>query len=210
MIVALLRHGRTEWNDARRLQGRADVPLSADGRAQVRAWCLPVDLAGAKFVASPLARATETAQLLAGVAPVIEPDLVEMDWGQWEGETFTSLRETVGAAFAAAEARGLDFRPPGGESPRDVQRRVARWFACIAGEAGPIVAVTHNGVLRALLAQLTGWPMLGKPPVRLGRDCAHLMEVAPTGAVYATAWNVPLRAQPDLTAPIAPARPPAA
>lgn len=210
MIVALLRHGRTEWNDARRMQGRADVPLSAAGRAQVRAWCLPADLASARFVASPLARAAETAQLLAGAAPAIEPDLVEMDWGQWEGETFTSLRETVGAAFAAAEARGLDFRPPGGESPRDVQRRVTRWFARIAGEAGPIVAVTHNGVLRALLAQLTGWQMLGKPPVRLARDCAHLMEVAPTGAVYATAWNVPLRAQPDLTAPIAPARPPAA
>ena len=210
MIVALLRHGRTEWNDARRLQGRADVPLSVAGRAQVRAWCLPADLAGASVVASPLARATETAQLLTGATPVIEPDLVEMDWGQWEGETFTSLRATVGAAFAAAEARGLDFRPPGGESPRDVQRRVARWFARIPNESRPIVAVTHNGVLRALMAQLTGWPMLGKPPVRLARDCAHLMEVAPNGAVRAIAWNVLLRAEPDLTAPVVPDRPPAA
>jgi probable phosphoglycerate mutase len=209
MIVAMLRHGRTEWNDARRLQGRADVPLSAAGRTQVCAWCLPADLTGARFVASPLARAVETAQLLAGAAPAIEPDLVEMDWGHWEGETFSSLRETVGAAFAAAEARGLDFRPPGGESPRDVQRRVARWFAGIAGEAGPIVAVTHNGVLRALLAHLTSWPMLGKPPVRLARDCAHLMEVAPNGAVRALAWNVLLRAEPDLSTGAVPDRPPA-
>ena len=208
MIVALLRHGRTEWNDARRLQGRADVPLSAAGRAQVRAWRLPAELAGARFVASPLARASETARLLAGAAPAIERDLVEMDWGRWEGETFASLRETASAAFAAAEARGLDFRPPGGESPRDVQRRVAGWFARVAGEAGPIVAVTHNGVLRALLAQLTGWPMLGKPPVRLGQDCAHLMEVAPNGAIRAIAWNVLLRAEPDVTARVAPDRPP--
>ena len=52
MIVALVRHGRTEWNEAGRMQGRADVPLSASGREQVRAWRLPQELRGARFVSS--------------------------------------------------------------------------------------------------------------------------------------------------------------
>jgi probable phosphoglycerate mutase len=193
MIVALLRHGRTEWNDAGRMQGRADLPLCASGREQVRAWLLPDELNGARFVSSPLARAKETARLLAGSDPAIEPDLVEMDWGRWEGETFASLRAALGPAYTAAEALGLDFRPPGGESPRDVQHRVTGWFERITNEAGPIVAVTHKGVLRAVLARLTGWQMIGKAPVKLAPDSAHLFEVGPPAAIRAIAWNVPLR-----------------
>lgn len=193
MIVALVRHGRTEWNEAGRMQGRADVPLSASGRAQVRAWRLPPDLTGARVVSSPLARAVETARIVAGADPAVETDLVEMDWGQWEGRTLASLRSTLGAAYDQVEARGLDFRPPAGESPRDVQRRVLRWFERIADEAGPVVAVTHNGVLRAMLAHCTGWPMLGKAPVKLAPDTAHLLEVERSGAVRAIAWNLSLR-----------------
>ena len=64
MIVAFVRHGRTEWNDAGRMQGRADIGLSEAGRAQVRGWTLPRSLAGARFVASPLARARETAAIM--------------------------------------------------------------------------------------------------------------------------------------------------
>jgi len=206
MIVLLLRHGQTEWNVARRMQGRADLPLSAAGRAQVGAWHLPAALAGARVVSSPLVRAVETGRLLTGQVPDIEPDLIEMDWGRWEGETFASLRAALGPVYAAQEARGLDYRPPDGESPRDVQRRVFAWFERMAAEPGPVVAVTHKGVLRAVLAQLTGWPMLGKAPVKLADDCAHLMEVGTTGAVRAVGWNVPLRVA--RVGPEAPQRPP--
>jgi probable phosphoglycerate mutase len=197
MIVALVRHGRTEWNEAGRMQGRADVPLSASGREQVRAWRLPQELRGARFVSSPLARALETARILARADPAVEAELVEMDWGRWEGRTLASLRSALGAAYDAVEARGLDFRPPDGESPRDVQRRVARWFERIAAEAGPIVAVTHNGVLRAVLAHCTGWSMLGKAPVKLAPDTAHLLEVDRSAAVRAIAWNLSLRGARD-------------
>lgn len=191
-MVALVRHGRTAWNEVGRLQGRVDLPLSASGREQVCAWRLPADFAGARFVSSPLTRARETAALLGAADAAVEPDLIEMDWGGWQGQTLASLRETQGAEFAAAEARGLDLRPPGGESPRDVQRRVAGWFERVASGAAPIVAVTHKGVLRAVLAQVTGWPMLGKAPVRLADDAIHLIEVGATGAVRAIAWNVSL------------------
>lgn len=192
MIVALLRHGRTEWNDIGRLQGRADVPLSAAGRAQVARWRLPAEIAGARVVASPLARAVETASLLAGADPAIDDDLVELDWGLWEGETFASLRERHAQAFAAAEARGLDFRPPQGESMREVQQRLLRWLARSAAETGPVVAVTHKGVLNALVAHLTGWNTIGAPPVKLRPDSVHLLDVAANGRTGGCRWSVPL------------------
>jgi probable phosphoglycerate mutase len=191
MIVALLRHGRTEWNDARRMQGRADIPLSDAGRAQVAAWQLPAAIAEAKVVASPLARALETARLLTAGEPRVEPDLIEMDWGAWEGRTFDELRAELGPVYALSESLGVDYRPPGGESPRDVQVRVERWFAGLPEGEGPVVAVTHQGVLRALVAKLTGWDMVSKPPVKLLPDRVHLFE-AERGHVRAVEWNVAL------------------
>lgn len=192
MIVGLLRHGRTAWNDAGRLQGRADPPLSAAGREQVRQWRLPAELGDARVVSSPLQRATDTARLATGRAPTIEPDLIEMHWGAWEGETFASLREHHRDAFAAAEARGLDFRPPGGESLREVQCRLLAWLVRVAGDAGPVVAVTHKGVLNVLVAHLTGWNGIGRAPVKLKPDCAHLADVDAEGRVRVCAWNVAL------------------
>jgi len=196
MIVALLRHGRTEWNDVRRMQGRADVPLSDAGRAQVASWRLPRVLDGACMMASPLARALETARLLSGTDPLVEPDLVEMDWGIWEGRTFEQLRTELGPVYAVAEALGVDYRPPGGESPRDVQARLLRWFARVDSASGPVAAVTHQGVLRALVARLTGWDMVSKSPVKLLPDSVHLFE-AHRGRLRAIEWNVPLRTTDD-------------
>jgi probable phosphoglycerate mutase len=191
MIVALLRHGRTEWNDVRRMQGRADIPLSGAGRAQVAAWRLPAAVAGARVVASPLARAVETARLLCGTEPQVDSELIEMDWGAWEGRTFEELRAELGPVYAAAEALGVDYRPPGGESPRDVQARVERWFGRVGTGHGPVVAVTHQGVLRALVAKLTGWDMVSKSPVKLLPDRIHLFDTE-RGRLRAVEWNVPL------------------
>ena len=196
MIVALVRHGRTAWNDAGRMQGRADVSLSEAGRAQVRGWRLPAALAAAQFVASPLARACETAALLGVERVPIDAALIEMDWGAWEGETLERLRALHDIEFAAQSARGLDFRPPGGESPRDVQRRVAAWLAGSSGHRGPVVAVTHQGVIRSVMALLTGWDMTGKAPVRLADDVVHVLDVGAGGVVNGVDWNIPLIAGP--------------
>lgn len=198
MIVGLLRHGRTAWNDTGRMQGRADIPLSAQGRAQVRGWRIPASLEHARLVTSPLSRASETARLLGGrkcqPSAEVVAALIEMDWGAWEGETLAALRSRHGAAFAAASARGLHFRPPGGESPHDVQQRVVAWLVATARDApgSPLIAVTHQGVIRALLAGIAGWTMTGKPPVRLADDVVHVIAVDPGGAVRAIEWNVPL------------------
>jgi probable phosphoglycerate mutase len=205
MIVSLLRHASTEWNEDGRIQGRRDVPLSARGRADASGWRLPPDREGSAeviaWVSSPLRRAVETALLLYPQAPVLESALVEMDWGEWEGLSLAELEARHGAEFRRNEARGLDFRPPGGESPRDVRDRVQEWLKRVAARAAPTVAVTHKGVLRAVVAAATGWDMTSKPPVRLRDDALHRFAVARDGSVSIVACNVSLVPEPGVGAP---------
>jgi probable phosphoglycerate mutase len=167
--VLLIRHGPTEWNASGRIQGRADPSLSAHGRAEVARWRLPPDWSAARLLSSPLRRARETAELLTGRTPAIEHRLIEMDWGRFQGRRLAELRDAAPAAMAANEARGLDFRPPGGESPREVCARLQALLAELAEDGQPVVAVCHKGVIRATLVLATGWDMQRRPPVRLGR-----------------------------------------
>jgi len=193
MIVSLIRHASTRWNEQGRMQGRRDIPLSEHGRAQVRAWRLPVEVSDpTSRVSSPLRRAVETAELLGGGSPHLESALIEMDWGAWEGLTLDELRSDPRAEFARNEAQGFDFRPPGGESPREVHERVQPWLARAATGGVPIVAVTHLGVLRVIVAAATGWDLTGKPPIRLRSDALHRFDVDRRGRVTIVECNMPL------------------
>jgi broad specificity phosphatase PhoE len=190
--VAFIRHGKTDWNQDRRLQGLADIPLNDDGRSVLRACRVPTDLMEARWVASPLARAVETARILSGGDVAIEPRLIEMDWGEWEGHRLTDLRENNENEMKNLESAGLDLRPPGGESPRQVWERLTGWLTEIADAPGLVAAVTHKGVIRTAMAGATGWNMLGKPPVRLDWECAHLFSVAADGALTLVQPNLSL------------------
>jgi probable phosphoglycerate mutase len=174
--VLLIRHGPTAWNDNDRIQGRADLELSSRGRAEVARWRLPAAWAEARVLSSPLRRARDTAALLTGRTPIIDDRLIEMDWGDWQGRRLAELRARAPALMGANEARGLDFRPPGGESPREVCARLQALLAELAADPQPVVAVCHKGVIRAALVLATGWDMRSKPPLRLARDrgCAVL------------------------------------
>lgn len=195
--LALIRHGPTEWSAVHRIQGRTDIALSAEGRAAVGAWRLPPELAAFDPVSSPLRRAVETAKLLRANAdagdPTIEPRLAEMDWGEWEGRRLDDLRRELGGAMAANEARGLDFRPEGGESPRELLARLRPWLAEVGAAGRPTLAVTHKGVIRALLAEAAGWDLTGKPPVRLDWSSAHLFAVDRRGGLRLDRANLSLR-----------------
>lgn len=172
--VALLRHGDTAWSAEGRIQGRTDVPLSDSGRAAIRALSGSPFLKGMRVVTSPLSRCVETASLIGAPAAEREPRLAEMSWGAWEGRSLAELRAELGESMRANEARGWDFRPDGGESPREVFARVTAWLKELTV---PTLAVTHRGVIRAMLAAATGWDMLGKPPVTLEWGSVHLFSL---------------------------------
>lgn len=187
--LALIRHGPTAWNEQRRIQGSTDIPLSAAGRAAVKSWKLPIEFHGFRLVASPLIRAMETARILIG-EPHPEPRLAEMNWGEWEGLFSDELSSRFPQAVAESERLGLDFRRPGGESPRDVQRRLASWLASLAEST---VAVSHQGVINAAYALAVGWDMIGEPPVEFINGAAHLLIVDNAGVPHIQRLNIPLK-----------------
>lgn len=195
--LAMLRHGPTAWNGEKRLQGRADQPLSPDGELQVRSWTLPPEIAGFRWLTSPLIRARRTAELIGtpeGIEAGIEPAAIELDFGAWEGRRLSQIRAEDPDGTAANEARGLDFTPPGGESPRIVQNRLVPLLARLAAEGRDTGIVTHKGVIRALLSLATGWPMTDKPPVKLLWDRVHLFDLGADGTPRLIQPNLPLKA----------------
>ena len=190
--LILIRHGPTEWNEIGRVQGHTDIPLSEAGRTRVKTWRVPAPLLDHQWIASPLLRARETAEILSGRTPALEPRIAEMHWGEWEGETLENLRARYGDAMVENEAKGLDFRAVGGESPRDVCARIAAFFAERARGGHDTVAVSHKGVIRAALALATGWDMTGKPPADLDWHCAHEFTLDVDGTIRPARFNIPL------------------
>jgi broad specificity phosphatase PhoE len=190
--VAILRHGPTAWNADRRLQGRADPPLTDETRRRLAGLRPPAEFADAAWHASPLARARDTAALLGAVELRLEPRLIEMDFGAFEGRRLAELRRNLGSEMSANEARGLDFLPPGGESPRQVRERLQPWLAACAASDGKHLAVSHKGVIRALLSLATGWDMRAKPPHRLDWSALHVFALDADGRPRPERMNLPL------------------
>jgi probable phosphoglycerate mutase len=190
--VALIRHAPTGWNAVKRLQGRADQPLSDAGRGAAAGWRVPAEFAEYAWYVSPLGRAAETARLL-GLACTTEPAVIEMHWGAWEGHTLEELKAKFGhETVANRTALGLDFRPHDGESPREVRERVAGWFKRVAAGGVPAGAVTHQGVIRAALSLATGWTMIGPPPAELDWAAVHVFSVDEFGHVAIDRLNISL------------------
>ncbi len=127
MDVVMIRHGMTAWNEAGRIQGHTDIPLCAAGRRALAGRRLPARFASYRVHSSPLARAVETAARLGLGAPIPDRRLMEMHWGEWEGKVRASLAAADPEGVARNTARGRDFRPPGGESPRELQARILDW-----------------------------------------------------------------------------------
>jgi len=151
--IYLARHGETEWSKSGRHTGRTDLPLTPAGEDAARR--LAERLRGTTFArvfSSPLARALRTAEL-AGFTPEAESDLLEWDYGEYEGKTSAEIR--------AANPRWLLFRDgcPGGESPHAIAARADRLAAKLKGLTGNVLCFAHGHVLRVLGARWVGQPV---------------------------------------------------
>ena len=150
--VVLVRHGETEWSKAGRHTGRTDVPLTAEGRHQAER--VREQLAGRSFslvLSSPLSRARETCNL-AGLGDRAESceDLLEWDYGSYEGATTEEIRRSrPGWSVFAGGA-------PGGETLEQVGQRVDRVIARIRSTPGDVALFAHAHVLRILAARWLG------------------------------------------------------
>jgi broad specificity phosphatase PhoE len=163
-VLYLVRHGETDFNVAQRLQGRYETNLNARGRQQATESAAVLrDLferdqrqpSGYPYVCSPLQRARETMEILRaalGLEPAaydIDPRLAEISYGAWEGLTLPEIQARDPNVLQQRERDKWDFTPPGGESYRDVAKRVGQWYATVTRDT---VVVAHGGVVRTLMA----------------------------------------------------------
>ncbi|XUY27336.1 histidine phosphatase family protein [Agrobacterium sp. rho-8.1] len=166
MLVYVIRHGQTDWNAIRRLQGQKDIPLNDFGRSQAVAngkalsEILGTSANDFDYVASPLGRTRETMELLRG-AMGLEPDayrtdarLVEVSFGDWEGYTIPELKLAHPDKVKARKAAKWDFIPPGdhAESYEILSWRIGAWLSSVERQT---VCVCHGGVIRSIFRLVT-------------------------------------------------------
>jgi len=165
-----IRHGETDWNAEGRYQGSKDIPLNARGRGQaalngklLRTLLERANRASTDFdwYVSPLSRTRETMDKVRAAIgeplPVvtIDPRLIEISFGIYEGHLHTELASGAMAIAGERDASFWDFRPPEGESYADVAKRVLDFGASLTG---PSIIVSHGGILRVLRALIEGFP----------------------------------------------------
>ena len=162
--LVVVRHGQTEWSTSGQHTGLTDLPLLAAGEDDARRLRpvlaeRPITHA---FV-SPLTRARRTAELAGlfddGIETAVDPDLVEVDYGRWEGRTTPEIRAAVGGSWSLWE----DGTEPGdtpGETLAQVAERVDRVLARVRPllADGDVALVAHGHVLRVLTAVWLGLP----------------------------------------------------
>ena len=150
----LARHGDTAWTDSRQRTGRTDLPLNERGEQHARQLGERLRrFSFARVFASPLQRASRTCALAGfGDVSVADPDLVEWDYGRFEGKLTGHIRK---------EWPGWEmFRDgcPGGESPEDVAARADRFIARVRDLSGDILAFSSAHIIRMIAARWLGLP----------------------------------------------------
>lgn len=151
MLIVLLRHGKTAYNEQRRYQGAADIPLSSNGKAALQ----KADFEPETVYVTPLIRTAQTAQVLFPHArQIVAPGLREMDFGDFEGRTYDEMKDD--AAYCAWLASGCESACPNGERKADFCERICRAFEALVDEALArgeewLVIVAHGGTQMAAL-----------------------------------------------------------
>ena len=159
----LVRHGETEWSRDGRHTSRTDLPLMPAGEAAAEA--LAARLAQVSFdlvLTSPRQRARRTAELAGFADAHVEGDLVEWDYGDYEGRTTPEIRRQVPGWTVWTHAC------PGGETAEQVARRLDRVIAKVRAHGGRVLCFGHSHALRGLTARWLGQPVGAGRLYRLG------------------------------------------
>jgi probable phosphoglycerate mutase len=153
----LIRHGETHSNRERRFQGQLDVPLSPAGQAQALAlarWLATRPVRFGALYSSDLRRAAQTAEIAAAhlrLTPALAPGLREIDCGEWQGLTGAEIEARFPGGLQTWHEEVDTFCLPGGESVRDLERRIVAFYhgtvARHRGEA--VVLVSHEADVAA-------------------------------------------------------------
>ena len=178
VTLYLVRHGETDWNKDQRYQGQTDIPLNETGRAQAARngeilKSLMPGIASADFISSPLSRAIETMEILRRSLGLdvkayrLEPKLLEVHYGHWEGHLASELLRSDPEGVAGKNADVFGWRPRGGESYADLQDRISDWLQIVDRDT---VAITHGGVSRVARGAVLGLDTSLVPTLEVSQD----------------------------------------
>ncbi|RZU30635.1 putative phosphoglycerate mutase [Blastococcus saxobsidens] len=156
--VVVLRHGQTEWSRTGQHTGTTDLPLLPEGEDQARS--LRAAMTGRRFVevrVSPMQRARRTAELAGLAVTDVDRDLVEIDYGGYEGRTTADISEELGREWSVWRDGSTTADVPG-EAMADVGTRVDRVLDRVRDRLadGDVALVAHGHVLRVLTARWLG------------------------------------------------------
>lgn len=165
MVLYFVRHGETEWNVKKKIQGKADIPLNKNGLRQASAladYLVQEQLRVVCAYTSPQFRAVQTAQIAAdalGIECVSMSGLREMDMGEWEGSNWDTIAETYGETYTYWDEHRRYTHTPGGESYDEVLGRTLMALKeIIEHERENVLIVSHSAVLMALRCYLAKKP----------------------------------------------------
>jgi len=159
LIIA--RHGETEWNVTEVFRGQIDLDLNETGikQAELLAGCLSTSTIEAIY-SSPLKRALKTAEIIARPHKLkvnVEPDLVDFNFGRWQGLSHHEVKEQYGELYAGWLHHPEQVQMPGGETLEDVRTRIIRFRnKVIESHRGTVVSVGHRVVNKVIICALLG------------------------------------------------------
>ncbi len=187
MHLLLIRHGETDWNNERRIQGNTDTPLNANGIAQAKQ--LARRIAGEKLealYASPLVRARVTAEIIAdkvGVVLTLDDRLKEKGLGDLEGLTLEEFQAQYPELYQGWIFSTDHFPLPGEESPAQLRERIVDFLNDLRtrhSNGARLGVVTHGGTISMFVSTLIDLPVNQRSPFWF--DNASLTVVDLTGA----------------------------
>lgn len=164
MKIIVVRHGQTEWNKKDIFRGRKDIPLDESGKKQARLTAEAIsrmNLTIKAVYASPLNRSVETAENIAkifGLDVIANNELIEFDYGQWEGHNIDEVKKKYPQMYANWLNNPEQLVIPDGETLEQVTKRVQSGVKRIQNEAqGDIVIVAHKVINKVVIGCLMGW-----------------------------------------------------
>lgn len=197
----LLRHGQTEWNTLKKIQGSADSPLTEDGKMQTAEWGHTLQhFRWDRIICSDLGRVKETVAILNQTLqlPVTyDQRLREQCWGNWEGMTIPDIYEHYNEELTHQIGLGWEFTAPEGESRSAVRDRLftALSEAAIKWPGQKILVVCHQGVIKSALYHLTNREFMpGEDPL-LQHNKLHLISCI-DGRFSTVKLNIPRLVEP--------------
>ncbi len=181
-IILLVRHGETDWNRSGQIMGDQPIPLNPHGAVQAHQLAACLKGCGIQTIySSPVARAVQTAEILAsvlGARVTLLPGLSEIGVGEWAGRFWKDLADEPIKNDYYAKPR--EARPPGGETLAEVQDRAVAAVeeVCRNGTGGPFLFVSHADVIRSVLAHYLYLDFVGLRRARIDHASLTALRLA--------------------------------